>query len=739
MNRFALGAAVLLTALSARAQEEAIDATSAARDAGAADLEPTFSDAEPAGDDFESLVKIDEEIAKFGSSLTDEVVSSTKTAQRAAQVPAVVSVVTAEEIQARGYTSLAEVLRTVPGFYDVFDLVTHNIGVRGVNGGARASGNIIKLMIDGQPVDYRPSTGNFFGEELIPLPLIDHVEIIRGPASALYGANAFLGVVNLITKTGQAAAGVRVFGQGTLIRTNPGGGGGAMAGISSEMFDVLVGTQAAYLNRSGLELPKSSPVLSQSGAPTATRSENDIARPKTLFAKATARLKLVELSFLASVQNLDSGGEFLDTGPLTHGTRVSLVNQNYRLSLSAQPLEAVTVRASAHYLSASPAGQERFDIGERGYALLRSAGVDGFGANGEVQVRAAKFLTVTIGADFVDEMYLLQTWDHLTTENLYAADGVTVLRGVGTIVPGEAHGARQTFTNVGGFVQGLINWNDDFSTVLGARLDYHSLYQLNPSFRLGVVYAPASRPLSLKLLYGSSFKAPSAEQLYTQPMKFLDVQGNPNLTSQTAHTVELAAGFGFASGRGELTVNAFGTEILNRVEYLQRSFFLQAQNIATELVVGGELDLRFAFTKAISARLSGGVAKTVIETYRFATIASSTTVSNALFPLAQVHLSADWAIPWQGFHLAAEVSYVSPRSASQSNAVLAARAYDLRGYPYVSLVLSTAGRKIFGHRETSAAVRVSNVLNTISADSGFGGVDVPAQGVTATLTVIQSL
>jgi iron complex outermembrane receptor protein len=711
----------------------------AAQNAGEPSPATEPNEAAPAPpDDFENLVKIDEEIARFGSSLTDEVVSSTKTTQRGAQVPAVVTVVTAEEIQARGYTSLAEILRTVPGFYDAYDLVTHNIGVRGVNGGARASGSIIKLMIDGQPVDYRPSTGNFFGEELIPLPLVDHIEIIRGPASALYGANAFLGVINIITKSGEAAAGVKLYGQGTMIRANPGGGGGAVAGMSSEMFDVLVGAQAAYLDRSGLTLPGSSPVLSQpSTAPANRLSENDISRPKSAFGKATARLKWVELQFLATVQNLDSGGEFLDTGPLTHGTRVSLVNQNYRLSLSAQPTQAVSIRVSAHYLSASPAPQERFDIGEPGYVLLRSAGVDGFGAAGEVQIKASKHLTLITGVDFVDEAYLLQTFDRLTTQNLYAADGTTVLRSVGTIVPGENHGAHQTFTNVGAFVQGLINWNGDWSTVLGARVDYHSLYHLNPSFRLGLVYAPASRPLSLKFLYGSSFKAPSAEQLYTQPMRFLDVEGNPNLTSQTAHTVELAAGFAFASGRGEVTLNVFGTEILNRVEYLQRAFFLQAQNISNALVVGGELDARFAFTKAVSARLSAGVAKTVSETYAFST--TSTAVTNALFPVAQVHLSADWAIPWQGLHLAGELSYIAPRSASQSNSVLAGKPYELPGYAFASAVVSTSARKIFGSRETSVAVRVSNLFNSGYSDSGFGGVDVPAQGVTATLTVIQSL
>src|SRR4051812_20833415 len=85
------------------------------------------------------------DIFAYESQLSQVSVSSTKSEQRGSQTPAVITVVSAEEIQLRGYTSLAEVLRSVPGLYDVYDLVTHNVGVRGVNGGADASGNVLKV------------------------------------------------------------------------------------------------------------------------------------------------------------------------------------------------------------------------------------------------------------------------------------------------------------------------------------------------------------------------------------------------------------------------------------------------------------------------------------------------------------------------------------------------------------------------------------------------------------------
>ena len=69
-----------------------------------------------------------------------------------------------------------------------------------------------------------------------------------------------------------------------------------------------------------------------------------------------------------------------------------------------------------------------------------------------------------------------------------------------------------------------------------------------------LVWAPADRPLNLKLLYGSSYKAPSAEQLYTQPIRDFDIRGNDQLRAQTAQTGEVAGAYRFTD-HGELMVN----------------------------------------------------------------------------------------------------------------------------------------------------------------------------------------
>ena len=331
-------------------------------------------------------------MVELESQLDETVVSSTKTARRASKAPAVVTVVTAEEIQARGYTCLADILRTVPGFYDVYDQVFHNVGIRGVNGGARASGNVLKLMIDGQAVHFRPSTGNFFGEELVPLSAVSRVEIIRGPGSALYGANAFLGVVNVITRSGADHPGARVTGVAGLQRERTSapswGAEGLLAGGDGSA-DFLVAASAYRFDRSGLSLPETSPMLHLGGDHTLHEagSEDDLARPRSVLARASVgTLDSGRVTLLATVQQLDAGGEFQDLAPLTHRTRIALQNQTYRLTYELEPLPSLAVKASGSWFDSGPLPEERVNLGRPDQDLLRNAGAYGYEVAAEARV-----------------------------------------------------------------------------------------------------------------------------------------------------------------------------------------------------------------------------------------------------------------------------------------------------------------------------------------------------------------
>ena len=680
-------------------------------------------------------------MAELESQLNELVISSTKTAQRATQAPAVITVIKADEIQARGYTSLADVLRSVPGFYDIYDLATHNVGIRGVTGGVRASGNVLKLMIDGQPVSFRSNTGNFFGEELVPLSVIERVEVIRGPASALYGANAFLGVINVITRSGKSVEGVRVIGQVGAVRDRPGYGGGLLLGASAENAEVVASVHGMMLDRTGLNLPDSSPLLdsprNRVGEQGASR--NDLARPKSLFARASiGTLATGRTTALASVQNLDAGGEFQDFAPLTHGTRIALVNQHYRLGYELEPRENLELRISGSYFDSRPSSSERLDIGQENALLLRNVGVSGFDATAEARVQLIDSLAFTLGADYVAENHTLQTYDLLLTRDVVTETG-SVLRPSGTVTPGQDAGRRKALTNIGAFLQAVYQVTGAFGITAGARVDVHNVYATHVSPRLGLVYAPDDRPWHLKLLFGSAFKAPSAEQLYTVPMKAFDIRGNESLLAQTARTGELAGGYRIGDW-GEFSANLFVTQLTGHVEFIQRGLYMEAANSLDELFVGGEVDARFRLLQSLHLRTGIGVAKSVAKTRdEQAVVVGDSDVDQPMFPPYQVHLIADYTLPVLGLRLSPEVSWVSARTASQSNALLNAGAYELPAYVYTAVSLSMPEQRLIGDRPTAVSLRVSNLLDTRYAEPGFAGIDIPALGRTVFLTISQGI
>ncbi len=111
-----------------------------------------------------------------------------------------VYVISREDITAHRWRSLSEMLSNVPGLYVIDDFAFSSVGVRGITGGPRAGSRIVKVMINGVEVSFRPDLTALLGPEFLPVEVIERVEVARGPLSALYGANAFLATVNVITR-----------------------------------------------------------------------------------------------------------------------------------------------------------------------------------------------------------------------------------------------------------------------------------------------------------------------------------------------------------------------------------------------------------------------------------------------------------------------------------------------------------------------------------------------------------
>ncbi|MEQ8658929.1 MAG: TonB-dependent receptor [Hyphomicrobiales bacterium] len=120
-----------------------------------------------------------------------------------ARAGSAVSVITREEIEQAGQTSVAEILSSVPG------VSFTSAGGFGSNGDVRLRGaenQHTMVMIDGIPVTSTTSTRNTFDYSSIAPDLIERIEVLRGPQSALYGSDSIGGVINIITK--QASQGL---------------------------------------------------------------------------------------------------------------------------------------------------------------------------------------------------------------------------------------------------------------------------------------------------------------------------------------------------------------------------------------------------------------------------------------------------------------------------------------------------------------------------------------------------
>ncbi len=153
---------------------------------------------QPAQDDLgkqsmEDLVKMN----------VDSVYGATKFLQKAEDEASSISVVTADEIQKHGYRTLAEVLKSISGFYVINDRNYSYVGVRGLSVPGDYNARIL-FLVDGHRVNDNIFDGAYVSTEFpVDIDLIERIEIIRGPDSSAYGTGAFAAVINVITKRGR--------------------------------------------------------------------------------------------------------------------------------------------------------------------------------------------------------------------------------------------------------------------------------------------------------------------------------------------------------------------------------------------------------------------------------------------------------------------------------------------------------------------------------------------------------
>ena len=155
-----------------------------------------------------------------------KVEAATKTEIPISKAPSAVTVVTAKQISESGARTVPDLLRLVAGVNVRWNPMTQTIDIRGF--GENPFANRVLMLIDGAPVN-SGDTGGFPlspAFDLFPVENIKRIEVVRGPGSSLYGENAYWGVINIVTLSGEDLAG----GQAQLF------GGARSTGLVNAMY-----------------------------------------------------------------------------------------------------------------------------------------------------------------------------------------------------------------------------------------------------------------------------------------------------------------------------------------------------------------------------------------------------------------------------------------------------------------------------------------------------------------------
>jgi iron complex outermembrane receptor protein len=409
--------------------------------------------------------------------LLDVVITPAKKEQTVEEAPSIITVIKAWEIEENGYRSVAEALRTVPGLYVRDDLIHPNASMRGVDAGLRAWSRHIKVMINGQPVAYRGDTSNWLGPELIAMDAISRIEVIRGPGSALYGANAFLGVINIITKEGQDAEWARAsVGSGVLLTPCC---ASLVAGHSLELtptrrLDFLLSTTLQVADRSGLQLPATSPHFTASGPKFFADADSDIAdivsRDDTETAiGAFGRVSLTDarhgkLSLEAHYTEFSRHGEFTDWGVLTHDNRVGMRNW-YVLSRYTRQLRALPMELKAHASLAGGGYTDRNHLQiarDNTFWVKKIGGYLGLDLSAELAYNATRDLIFIVGCTLTNDFHDLPS--------IYSVD-VDDGSELPSYLLDDVH-----FINFGSFGQVLYSPIERLSLIAGVSYETHNVY-----------------------------------------------------------------------------------------------------------------------------------------------------------------------------------------------------------------------------------------------------------------------
>lgn len=667
--------------------------------------------------------------ALFELSLEDlmdiEIVSAVRQNQNITDAPSIVSVITEAQIKERGYLTVAEALNSVAGIDIINDYFQPNTGIRGINGGLRSWSRLVKIMIDGQSISLRSSSDNFIDQSLIPIEVIERIEIIRGPNSAIYGKNAFLGVVNIITKNGSDVLNSISHHLGR-INNNTTFNISTMWGGTKNNFDVIFASSYSQLDYSGLT-PKNVP-----GANIYTeqdKSKKNEKNPLAVYFKIKyEKESFGKLNIDFNQQHINSTTEFMDWGTLTHNNKINFLNSYERVSYSKLFFENFDTEISFSHTSGKQLGDEILDNDlDPSEWIEREISYNSYDISANTAYAFDEVNNFSFGVDYTTDIHEHQKY--YTVNN----------SGLRTLNPGGTDDTKN-HNNLGIYLQMILNPSKFFNLnylqnltfTAGYRFDYHSVYGDVLNFRLAAVYHLAEQ-LSTKLMYGTSFNAPSSVQLYSNYISPGGIIGNPNLKPERAKTLEWAL-MGKLFEYFTFNTSLFYTEIDDKIEYLLPNGQISnitAENVSNIYSAGLEAELNMNLTNN-SSYLNYSYERSILEKYDPSL--ELIRVKTALYPNHIIKFGNTLHLHKFFTNINIEGKYISSRIASDQNNFIydpinyKYSRYELDPYYVLDLMISSIDLNLIKNSKTRISFKIQNLLDYKYYYPGFKNYDIPGLG-----------
>jgi outer membrane receptor for ferrienterochelin and colicins len=658
--------------------------------------------------------------------LEDHVSVASRFVMSAQRAPAGVTVITADQISAAGYRSVGEALAWVPGLFVSYDLLNYHVGARGLFGGTRSGSRNFRIMINGQPVPFVQSGAYMLGPEFVPMSAVERIEVMLGPASALYGAGALLGAINIVTRRPTYEGEVTLDG---VLRADGGllspwsAGGEALFSLTGDGWSMTAAGAGHFEDRSGMQVPDGPFREAFRMSPQGDTSRDDTAVPRSFLVTGDVALAGGRLTAQVVGQFSDRAAEFYDITTLRHRSRISLYNVDAAIGYERAFGDGFWLRGGIGFARGGPGQGDQLDVGRTdGRLVQRSFSSTELTANLELLHEFQETGLLLVGVDGQVD------FEDLARIDLYSPQSEEIQRGMAP--------QGRTIGDLGIYSQLQIPVGSALTLSGAARYDYHSVIEHAISARLGATISP-SEQLAIKLFGGRSYRAPSPEQLYGNPVPgTLDIVGIPDLPAQYLYSGETVIDW-FVTRDLRLVGTGFYNYSDDALAYVSEAGRLFARPFDAHSV-GGELRMRYAETygELVSTDLSAAVAGQ--QTWTDETTASGfpekTVPNNESYPAIMTWLSAGIRVlPWR-IGLQVSHRYVSSRVPSQSN-LRAQGTTDLRypGYLLPELHLIDVGLT-GGPIDLSPSVRLllsvwmRNMLDTRYSEIGFNGVDVPSLG-----------